>query len=116
MVQIQEGLRILQEEAPDVFASMTNISGETSLSSLFSGSTATSGATAATTESTGAAETQSRTAASETTGTTPGNTASPTGIGNAELATLMASLLNVAPPNQSSASFLSFNAYGFLNS
>ncbi|VUZ39823.1 unnamed protein product [Hymenolepis diminuta] len=84
MAQIQEGLRVLQEEAPDVFASMTNLSSTTGIGSLFGGSTGSTG-------STEVGQTDSGTA---TAAPTSGN------AGSAELATLMASLLNVAPPSQ----------------
>lgn len=90
MAQIQEGLRILQEEAPDVFSSMTNIS-----SNAFSSAAAPSGTS--TTEP--ATESSGNTTSEGTEGSasTPssGNTLS---LGNMELASLMASLLNVAPP------------------
>eukprot|EP00108_Taenia_solium_P012067 TsM_000302700 transcript=TsM_000302700 gene=TsM_000302700 len=91
MAQIQEGLRILQEEAPDVFSSMTNISG-----GAF-GAVTTDPATTTTssTEPTVAEGTEG----AATTTPAPTNASS---LGNVELASLMASLLNVAPSGQDS--------------
>ncbi len=84
MGQIQEGLRTLQQEAPDVFSNM--------MGSAFAGGTnpATTTATGAPAAGTGSAATTEGTTAAGTTGQQPT-------LGNVELATLMASLLNVAP-------------------
>nr|CDS30825.1 ubiquilin 1 [Hymenolepis microstoma] len=87
MAQIQEGLRVLQQEAPEVFASMTNLSNATGISGLFSGAT----------ESAGSTEVAQAESGTTTAAPTSGN------AGSAELATLMASLLNVAPSSQDSA-------------
>lgn len=91
MAQIQEGLRILQEEAPDVFSSMTNISG-----GAFAAATTDPAAT--TTQSTEHTASEGTEGAATTT-PAPANTSS---LGNVELASLMASLLNVAPSGQDS--------------
>ncbi|CDI98754.1 ubiquilin 1 [Echinococcus multilocularis] len=90
MAQIQEGLRILQEEAPDVFSSMTNISGGAFSAATTDPATTT---TASSTESTASEGTEG----TATTTPPPTNTSS---LGNVELASLMASLLNVAPSGQ----------------
>uniref|UniRef100_A0A0R3X1Z3 Ubiquitin-like domain-containing protein n=1 Tax=Hydatigena taeniaeformis TaxID=6205 RepID=A0A0R3X1Z3_HYDTA len=92
MAQIQEGLRILQEEAPDVFSSMTNIS-----SGAF-GAATTDPATTTTTSST---ESTPAEGAEGTATNTPAST-NTSSLGNVELASLMASLLNVAPSGQDS--------------
>lgn len=80
MAQIQEGLRTLQQEAPEVFSNMLGATGTTS----------TPAGAASTTTPVVPAEGGSP-ATGGTTTTTPPN------LGNVELATLMASLLNMAP-------------------
>nr|CDS24130.1 ubiquilin 1 [Echinococcus granulosus] len=92
MAQIQEGLRILQEEAPDVFSSMTNISGG-AFSAATTDLATTTTTTASSTESTASEGTEGTAAITPP----PTNTSS---LGNVELASLMASLLNVAPSGQ----------------
>lgn len=78
MNQIQEGMRILQQEAPEFLSSMS-LPGFTAANAPAS--------TAATTNP-------------EPTGTEATTTAGTTGSGNQlEMATLMASLLNMAPPS-----------------
>uniref|UniRef100_A0A5K3FPG6 Ubiquilin n=1 Tax=Mesocestoides corti TaxID=53468 RepID=A0A5K3FPG6_MESCO len=85
IAQIQEGLRTLQTEAPDVFSGLTTIAPPTG------GSGAASAAAA---PATTAAPTTGGTDATTTTTAAPAP-ATPS-LGNVELASLMASLLNVA--------------------